>query len=353
MKIKKLGIAVISIFFLNFIAIKAKDNFAQEINKSEQNKVSLDKELEGESYLLGAGDTLNIQFYFASEFNNDYIVYNDGTIHLPLVGKVSVLNLSLEQASEIIQNKVGEELLRPDLYISVVKMRPIKVTLLGEVSRPGLYEFETDLTKKVDLVKAIQESGGVNNKANLKEVNILRKLSGQNNEYKEAKLNLIDLIFEGDLSQNIPLFDGDIIKINKASELPKELIKLSNNSLSPRNINITIVGSVVKPGTYKVANNTPLAQGLMIAGGPIPLKSNTGNIKLIRLQNNGTIYTKKFKLNLNEGISISKNPVLRDGDIILVRPNLLKRFSDTLTVVTSPITKSINTYAIIKLLGGD
>jgi len=353
MKIKKLGIAFISIFFLNFIAIKAEDNYAPEINNSEQNDVSLERELEDESYLLGAGDTLNIKFYFASEFTNDYIVYNDGTIHLPLVGKVSVLNLSLEQASEIIHKKVGEELLRPDLYISVVKMRPIKVTVLGEVSRPGLYEFETDLTKKVDLVKALQESGGINNKANLKEVNVLRKLSGQNNEYKETKLNLIDLIFEGDLSQNIPLFDGDIIKINKASELSKELIKLSNNSLSPKDIDITVVGSVVQPGTYKVSNNTPLAQGLMKAGGPIPLKSNTGNIKLIRLQNNGSIYTKKFKLNLNEGISISKNPVLQDGDIILVRPNFLSKFTDTLTVVTDPLTKSINTYAIIKVLGGD
>ena len=77
------------------------------------------------------------------------------------------------------------------------------------------------------------------------------------------------------------------------------------------------------------------------------------NIKLLRLQNNGSIYTKKFKLNINEGISISKNPVLQDGDIILVRPNFLSKFSDTLTVVTTPITKSINTYAIIKLLGGD
>ena len=94
---------------------------------------------------------------------------------MPLIGKVSVLNLNLEQASELIQNKMGEELLRPDLYISVIKMRPIKVTVLGEVSRPGLYEFESKEDLKVDLVKALQESGGVNNKANLKEVNILRK----------------------------------------------------------------------------------------------------------------------------------------------------------------------------------
>ena len=137
-----------------------------------------------------------------------------------LVGKVSVLNLSLEQASEIIRKKVGEELLRPDLYISVVKMRPIKVTVLGEVSRPGLYEFETGLTKKVDLVKALQVSGGINNNDNLKEVNVLRKLSGQNNEYKETKLNLIDLIFEGSVSKH-PLFDGDIIKINKAMSYQK------------------------------------------------------------------------------------------------------------------------------------
>ena len=94
---------------------------------------------------------------------------------MPIVGKVSVLNLSLEKASEKIQKKFGEEVISPDLYITVEEMRPIKVTVLGEVTRPGLYEFPNPFKKKIDIVKALQISGGVNDKANLKEVNVLRK----------------------------------------------------------------------------------------------------------------------------------------------------------------------------------
>tara|TARA_B100000242_G_scaffold292263_2_gene267306 strand:- start:393 stop:1451 length:1059 start_codon:yes stop_codon:yes gene_type:complete len=349
MKIKNFCYVLFLFFGLNFLALQAEINQINKLSENSESILKIDKEVEGDSYLLGPGDIIEIKFFYASEFDNTYLIYNDGTVHLPLVGKVSVLNLSLMQATETIRTKMGEELIRPEIYIKVLEMRPVKVSVFGEVGKPGLHVFPNNKSLKPDLVNAIQKAGGINNQANLSEVNIIRKLPGPNNEYKKATLNLVDLIFEGDLTQNITLFDGDIIKIKKSDKLADNIIKLSNNSLSPETISVTFVGSVIRPGTIQIPSNTPLAQGLMRAGGAIPLKSNTGKVKLIRVNNDGSVFTKKYKLNFNKGISLSQNPPLKEGDLVLVRPNLLTNISNTIGVITDPLSKTINAYAILKV----
>ena len=67
------------------------------------------------------------------------------------------------------------------------------------------------------LVKAIQKAGGITQSANLKEVELIRLLPGNKNEYKTTKLNLINLIFKGARNNNPFLFDGDIVKLKKSS----------------------------------------------------------------------------------------------------------------------------------------
>ena len=63
------------------------------------------------------------------------------------------------------------------------------------------------------VVYAIQNAGGITQKADLSEVELLRLLPGNKNEYKKAKLNLLDLIMDGQKQNNPYLFDGDIIKL--------------------------------------------------------------------------------------------------------------------------------------------
>ena len=64
---------------------------------------------------------------------------NDGTIPLPLIGSVRVSGITLQQATFWIKELMGQQLLKPDLQLRVVKPRPIQVALVGEVERPGLY----------------------------------------------------------------------------------------------------------------------------------------------------------------------------------------------------------------------
>ena len=91
-----------------------------------------------DAYIIGPGDVLELKLFDAEELSGSLEVLNDGTVPLPLVGSVRVVGLTLQQATFWFRTLMGQQLLRPDLQLRVVKPRPIRVALVGEVERPGL-----------------------------------------------------------------------------------------------------------------------------------------------------------------------------------------------------------------------
>ena len=98
------------------------------------------------------------------------------------------------------------------------------------------------------------------------------------------------------------LFDGDIIRINKAEKISKDLKTISKTNISPQTITINVVGQVKSPGKMQVVANTPLVQAVYMAGGPVDWKANTGNVELLRINKNGTASRKRFKIKLDQDI---------------------------------------------------
>ena len=137
-----------------------------------------------------------------------YTILNDGTINIPLAGDVLLKGRTLKDANAEIKNKLKKQLIEPEVSIQIIKPRPMTVFVLGEVSMPGIYTLnisgiksavnssDTNISGMPTLVKAIQKAGGITQSANLKEVELIRLLPCNKNEYKISKLNLIDLIFE-------------------------------------------------------------------------------------------------------------------------------------------------------------
>ena len=86
-------------------------------------------------------------------------------------------NLTLRGATEKIRSLLSKELIRPDLRISVLKARPLRISIVGEVERPGLYTLDSNQSSEDTqnpqnhtLIDAIIKSGGITTRANLKEV---------------------------------------------------------------------------------------------------------------------------------------------------------------------------------------
>lgn len=106
----------------------------------------------------------------ATQYVNGYTIDENGDIPLISVGKVRVKGLTIEQAQEICQKRIGAFL--RDATV-MVKMVSFKITVLGEVRRPGYY-YVNNL--RCNLLEAIGLGGDLTPIANRKRLKVIRQL---------------------------------------------------------------------------------------------------------------------------------------------------------------------------------
>ena len=350
---------ILNSFILPLIFLTS--NLSIDVYANDKNQI-LNKEykLQNNLYILGPGDNLFLRIIEFPELSGDIEILSDGTIQVPFVGTFLISGKTIDEAKKVISRELSNELLKPNVDIIIKKTRPIRVSLVGQLARPGIYSLTNNEKTQTQggpvisnsgiptLIDAIQKAGGITQKANLKEVNLHRKLPGNDNLYKKTKINLLDLIFKGDQTQNPYLFDGDIIKINEASSIHNTPNEIASANLSPSKISVSVIGEVVKPGKIELASNTPLIQAILAAGGPTNWRANRGDVKLIRINRNGSAYVQRFKLDLNKSIG-QDNPPLLSGDVISIERSSITKSTDALREVTKPASDLVTIFTLIKL----
>ena len=116
-----------------------------------------------------------------SLFINGYSVNNSGNVELPVIGKVFVLNKTVEEAKDAIQEKTDQYLRNASV---IVKLISFKFTVLGEVKRPGVYKnFNNQLT----VLEAIGMAGDISDYGNRTRILVIRPTK---NETKTFRINL-------------------------------------------------------------------------------------------------------------------------------------------------------------------
>ena len=343
-------VCIVNDFYLlknsNFLEAKSESN---NISKLSSNKSNLNNN----SYILGPGDTLIIEIGPLQRLSGQYTVLNDGNLSLPLIGTINVMFLTVDQAREKIKNLYGSQLLQPEIYVSLAKTRPIKVSVVGEISRPGLYNFSSTTPEKIELptvVDALKIAGGITKNSNIKNITLTRRMPGEEEMYKRTELNILDLVINGNQNQNPYLFDGDVINVKKAKDTNIAEYKINNSNIAPEEISVTVIGKVYSPGKLVLKSNTPLNQAVLQAGGPINWKANKGNVQLVRVNDNGSVSLRKIRLNIANDASSRNNPPLEEGDIIKVNTSAIASFSEGVATVTEPISGFISAVTIFKLL---
>ncbi|MGI0480053.1 polysaccharide biosynthesis/export family protein [Geminocystis sp. CENA526] len=221
-------------------------------------------------YTLDSGDVIALDIYNVPDYSGNYTVLVDGTISLPLINRISVAGLTLEEIESVIyQQYVNSGLLRdPIVSVNLVTPRPITVAIVGEIRTPGSYTvpFEGGNAagnKFPNLISAVQLANGINASADPRRVQVIRNYKGQ--EYI-IPVNFWDFLENGDLSQNIVLRDGDRIIIPSADEInPIEVMRIAMANFSANlsiPITISIVGEVNRPGPYTLSGDDVRAGNL-------------------------------------------------------------------------------------------
>lgn len=126
-----------------------------------------------DGYLLKIGDELELDILDDSEPPQRFVVGNDGAVRLPLLGGLEVVNLSLEDARELVRLTYIERqiFVNPTVDLSIAAYRPIFVT--GDVRNPGFYDFQLFISSE----QALGLAGGPVVSANNAEARILERRS--------------------------------------------------------------------------------------------------------------------------------------------------------------------------------
>ncbi|AHW62269.1 polysaccharide export outer membrane protein [Draconibacterium orientale] len=103
-----------------------------------------------------------------SKYINGYRVSADSTIILPILGKIKLVDLTLDQAEDRVMRRAQEYLKEPTVQ---VKLLNFKVNISGEVKNPGIYyNYEGSL----NILDALSEANGYTDFADLSNVTVKR-----------------------------------------------------------------------------------------------------------------------------------------------------------------------------------
>jgi polysaccharide export outer membrane protein len=348
--------------FSSFLApVVVAEPLQGSLAQAEAAPGSSDSMLQDDAYILGPGDGLGLKFLAVSDLSGSIDILNDGTASLPLLGSVRLTGLTLSQASQWLESLYRRQLQRPDLQLSVVRPRPLRVAVIGEVERPGLYTLTTSESSTTEapvsisglptLVDAIQKAGGITSMANLRRVVVQRRLPGADSRFKRARVDLLALVRDGDQLQNPLLFDGDTIKLDRVSEQSViNSAELAVTTLAPKQITINVVGEVKSPGPLSVPSSTPLMQAILAAGNVQTWRAKTSKLELIRINRNGSAMRRTYPLDFNQGVSMAKNPPLVDGDTVIVNRSRYAVSADAIGAVSTPLSGLVNVLTLFRLL---
>ena len=158
-------------------------------------------------YRIGAEDILDIRVYGEPDLNAVVRVSSEGTVVLPLIGKLAASDLTTEELTEKITATLKDGYLKsPQVMVLLQQYRQAMVHIMGEVSAPGPYR----LTHHNTLMELISKAGGFTPVAKRSQVRIIRQGRQGENIIIVDTTKIID---EGRLDEDVSLSPGDIIVV--------------------------------------------------------------------------------------------------------------------------------------------
>lgn len=121
----------------------------------------------------------------------NYLVDNDGTIVMPIIGTVQVGGLDMREAEELIKGKIQPYLSESENVVVHVRMMNYKYAILGGVNRPGLY---TTQNEKVSILEAIAQAGDLTTFAYRDRIFLIRENAEGQKEYHQLNINDANIV---------------------------------------------------------------------------------------------------------------------------------------------------------------
>lgn len=284
-----------------------------QVSVPSSSNAEIDSSFVDPGYVLGAGDQVQITVFDYGEYTGAKVILPDGTITLPLVGSLNAAGLTTEQLAQALTTRLQALLVNPVVTVELTTLRPVTVTVAGEVRRPGpteLQELEGGGGVPT-LSKALMAAGGITQDADIQQVTINREVA--NGESETITVNLWEAITSNDAASDVILQEGDSIyvpRLTADAQIDRRLI--ARSSFAPETVRVRVVGEVKSPGEIEVSPDSTISSAVAIAGGPTE-DARMGRVAFIRLDETGQVQTETIDLrNLTDTYQV------QEGDVIIV-----------------------------------
>ncbi len=231
-----------------------------------------------DGYVLGPSDSISVVVYGNNEFNVQTRIKPDGSIVMPLIGRVQAAGKDIIQLADEIgrQLETGNFLRDPIVNIEVLQYNSRYARVVGKSGRPGL----VPLDRAYGILDIMLMSGWVRDDGS--QFVVLRRAG----DGKETRFKIDELAMGGE-GATLLIQPGDTLFIDDA-----ELVYLT--------------GAAARPGAFPVEPGMTVGDVIARAGGVGPTGS-SGKFKLKRD---------------NEEISVDDQFVVKPNDVITVRERL-------------------------------
>ena len=288
-----------------------------------------------EGYILAPGDELRITVF--GDNNLEFVSKIDlnGNISFPNLGVFFAAGNSfatVKNRLKVFLGKYYSGLLstpnRTFLDVSLTQIRPVKVSVLGNVTTPGPHLVNGMAT----VLNALYASGGINTSGTLRDVKVYR-----NNKLIKT-IDLYDYITQGNIDQDIRLSNNDILFVG------------------PRLSSVTLSGKVKKSAIYELRPNESLQDLFQYSGG-LPVGASLNNVNVSRIKpfkdREQELVFDRFLTTINySDYNNKQNFILTDGDVVNVK-TILSKQKNNVTIsgnVYAPGTFALNVYKDLKTL---
>jgi protein involved in polysaccharide export with SLBB domain len=248
-------------------------------------------------YIVGPGDVLRLTVWGQAEFQYELTVSKEGKVFIPVAGQVYVTGVPFDELQKKIKgllsrnySGLSSDPQRTFMDLTVAKIRPIRIFIMGEVDQPGGYTVSSYAT----VFNALYSVGGPLEKGSLRTIKVIR------NAKEVATVDLYGYLLSGKCTTDVRLQNNDVVFV------------------PPRRKTIAVTGSVFRPSYYELADNENLASLLNYCGGVLSL-TNIDRAQLFRVlpfdkRDNMQELTLMNDINLKECILQKKELPLYDKD---------------------------------------
>lgn len=248
-------------------------------------------------YVVGPGDNIEIQLLGNTRGRYSLVVGRDGRVNFPELGPIAVGGMRFDDMRASLESRVRDGMIGTQVSVSIGELRSIRVFVLGDAEVPGSYTVSGLST----MTNALFASGGV------KEIGSLRDIQLKRNGAVVTRLDLYDLLLNGDSRADARLLPGDVIFI------------------PPIGTTVGVSGEVRRPALYEIKQESTAADMLKLAGGLKP-KADPRLATLDRVTTNQRV-TADLDLTSPAGLATA----VKNGDTLRV-PEIRPVLEDSVTV---------------------